>query len=396
METAARSRRLVVIAPPATYTAQWIETFRAEGWHVDWVSYAFEDPDAVAMIPELKRRVAPLTLLAVLREALRARRLLRRLDPDLVHAHWLVGPAWVAALSGRRPYVATAWGSDALILTPASRLSRLGARAVGRTAYAVTGDSQSILDALIAVGLPASRLRRLVFGADPALFTAGEPDRELLRSLGVAYDDPVFVSSRGTRPVYEPETILRGFAEVLAVRPANLLVRVDDIHNPEAATGSQQESQRSRLERLANELGIRDRVVWYTGVPREDLPRLLNSCTAFISVPSSDGTSVALLEALHAEAPVVVSDLPANREWITNETEGHTVPVGDASALGAALLDILERPEQARRAAARAAQRARLEGNAEVERERLKLLYEEALSAPASAQRRRSARTSSV
>jgi L-malate glycosyltransferase len=369
----------VVVAPPATYTTQWCEHFRTAGWRVEWIAYAHADDDAVATLPEVGKR-RPGASLVLLAQAWRLRRLLRNLDPDLVHTHWITGPAWLLALCGRRPFIATAWGSDALIFTHASPLRRLLARLVGRTAAAVTYDAETIADSLAAAGMPRERLHRIVFGADRDLFFPARPDRSLLRRLGVTNDDPVIISSRGTRAVYEPETVVRGFAAATLRRPCNLLLRVDDIHNPAHATGAAQQSQWEQLGRLAAELGVADRVIPYEGVPREDLPRLLASADVFLSVPNSDGTSVALLEALFAEVPVIVSDLPANREWIIDRSYGGVVPVGDPEQLGAAILGVLENPEAAKAAAARAGVRARQKGDSQTEFARARALYDTVLA----------------
>jgi glycosyltransferase involved in cell wall biosynthesis len=121
------------------------------------------------------------------------------------------------------------------------------------------------------------------------------------------------------------------------------------------------------LERVIRNLGVEDRVFPYTSVKREELPRLLRSSSVFLSVSNSDGTSVSLLEALFCEVPVVVSDLPANREWILDETFGKVVPVGDADALANAIVETLLHPEQALTAARQAGEHARRYGEAATE-----------------------------
>ena len=373
--------KLLVIAPPATYTTQWCEHFKAVGWEVEWISYGFDDPSALTTIPELKHRLPWVTLWNVVRETLRVRRLIRRLDPDVVHAHWITGPAWIAALASRRPLLATAWGSDVLLHSSRSAFARILTTITGRRAYAVTGDSQSILDALVTLGTPRSRVRRIVFGADPELFVPRAPDRELLRSFGIENDDPVVLSPRGIGDVYEPDTVLRGFARAAEQLPCNLLVRVSHPHIGDRNVTDAVDEEWERLRRLALDFGVAERVFPYSGVPREDLPRLLSSCAALVSVPRSDGTSVTLLEALFCELPVVLSELPANREWAPDERFGLVVPVGDGAALGDALVATLSDPDAARSRARRVADLARREGNRATEFERVDELYREAIEA---------------
>jgi glycosyltransferase involved in cell wall biosynthesis len=365
-----RTPHLVVVAPPAIHTTRWCDYFRGIGWRVDWISYGFADDGAVDHIPQLNTGRIPIWPL--LRERRRLRAMLDRLEPDLVHAHWFVGPGWLMALLRNRPFTVTAWGSDALLFAALSRYRVLMGRLVGKRAAAVTYDSESIADALAAVGVPRELMHRIVFGPDSSLFRPRGRNTELLRRLGVTNDDPNVLSLRGLDEVYEPETVLRAFAEVARERPCNLLLRVDSVHIGDEAVVSNTEALWGRLRGVAADLGILDRVVPYENVAREELPELLSSSDVFVSVPSSDGTSVALLEALFCEVPVVVSELPANREWIPDEGYGKVVPIGDPAALARAIGETLDDLPGARERARLAGEHARplAEGSLEYGRAR--------------------------
>jgi colanic acid/amylovoran biosynthesis glycosyltransferase len=95
---------------------------------------------------------------------------------------------------------------------------------------------------------------------------------------------------------------------------------------------------------------------------REFRTSRLPSC--IVSVPTTDGTSVALLEAIATGAAVVASDIPANREWITDGENGLLVPSADATALGKALLRLAADPEERARLG-RAARQTAVERAAE-------------------------------
>jgi glycosyltransferase involved in cell wall biosynthesis len=365
---------VVVIAPPATYVQQWREYFGSVGWRVTWISYAFEDEGAVAHIPEIGGGRLWTQLLRLQRERRRLASILRDLEPDLVHAHWLTGPGWLMSVVRGRPFIVTVWGSDVLRFAATTRFRRLMARRVGRTASAITYDADLLADALVRLGLPRERMRRIVFGADGGLFRPRPPDRAFPRHLGVTNDAPVVLFLRGLDPVYEPETVIRGFAHARRQRACNLLIRIDHPHSAGPFAVASAAGNWSRLHPIVRSLGIDGDVFPYTSVAREELPTLLTSSSVFLSVSNSDGTSVALLEALFSEVPVVVSDLPANREWILDETYGSIVPVGDAEALGDAIVRILDDPGSAAEKARRAGEHARREGDAATEFERTRQL----------------------
>ena len=93
---------------------------------------------------------------------------------------------------------------------------------------------------------------------------------------------------------------------------------------------------REELERLAEELGVRHRVVFhgYVDDPHAYYPR-----AGIFALPSRyEGMPNSLLEAMAAGLPVIVSDAsPGPLEEVTDGTHGLVVPVDDAAALTAAL-----------------------------------------------------------
>jgi glycosyltransferase involved in cell wall biosynthesis len=80
-------------------------------------------------------------------------------------------------------------------------------------------------------------------------------------------------------------------------------------------------------------------VHWHGRVDEDRLAEIVRNAHLVVSVPESDATSVALLEAMAAGLAVIVSDLPANRQWVDGRG-GRRVPVGDGEALAQALVEL--------------------------------------------------------
>ncbi|MEZ5608242.1 MAG: glycosyltransferase [Burkholderiaceae bacterium] len=76
-----------------------------------------------------------------------ARRHVRELAPDIVHAHYITSYGYLAARCGRHPLVLTAWGSDLLVTPQASPWMRWLTGWILRRADLITGDSASLMDA---------------------------------------------------------------------------------------------------------------------------------------------------------------------------------------------------------------------------------------------------------
>ncbi len=72
-------------------------------------------------------------------------------------------------------------------------------------------------------------------------------------------------------------------------------------------------------------------------MPRDDVYRLLGSVDAFISVSKGEGLPLAVLEAMTAGLPVVLSDIAPHREIVAGRDVAEIVPVGDVAAVETAM-----------------------------------------------------------
>ena len=80
---------------------------------------------------------------------------------------------------------------------------------------------------------------------------------------------------------------------------------------------------------------------------KEDMPKWFRTADAYVSCAQSDGTSVSLLEAMATGLPVVVSDIPSNREWVVEAQNGWLASVGSSEEFANRLLRAAQlRPEQ--------------------------------------------------
>jgi glycosyltransferase involved in cell wall biosynthesis len=155
-------------------------------------------------------------------------------------------------------------------------------------------------------------------------------------------DRATVLCTRWFEPIYDNLTIVRAFAAVQE--------RVPGIRMVFAASGSQV-AEAKNLWRTLRSPGLPERMSFLGGVGRSELLRELNAADIYVSMSLSDGTSTALLEALSAGLFPILSDIPANREWLeTHACKGILVPIGDAKALEQALVQATGDPRRRREA----------------------------------------------
>jgi glycosyltransferase involved in cell wall biosynthesis len=101
---------------------------------------------------------------------------------------------------------------------------------------------------------------------------------------------------------------------------------------------------RPSLEDLAVRLGISHAVIW-TGF-RKDIPSLLAAMDIYVQPSANEGLSHSILESMAAGKPVIVTDVGGAQEVVTNGRTGILIPQGSASAIGSAIIDLLDHPEK--------------------------------------------------
>lgn len=92
---------------------------------------------------------------------------------------------------------------------------------------------------------------------------------------------------------------------------------------------------RAHIETMVTDLGL-DRRFLFLG-SRRDVPELLAASDLFVLPSLWEGLSVALLEAMASEVPVIATDVSGTRSLIVDGETGLLVPPGDAGALAVAM-----------------------------------------------------------
>lgn len=291
------------------------------------------------ILPNLKRNPQRFLLVPffIAGELLLAVRLLRRKRYDAIHAHWVIPQGFVAVLARlfsrrRPPLLVTSHGGD-LFALKGPLLGRLKHWIANRAEH-FTVVSSAMRERALALGIPPGRVSVIPMGVDSlGVFlppTAGAP-RDGLVFVGRLVD------KKGI------EYLLRALPEVLARHPSAHLTVIGD--GP----------LRGELRALCRELGITGAVTFTGAVVNRDIPRYLQSASIAIipSVVTSDGDQegapVAIMETLACGCATIVSDYPGARDIIEDGVNGKLVTQRSASGIAAAVIGLLDDPEECRR-----------------------------------------------
>ncbi len=254
-------------------------------------------------------------------------RVIRRVKPDLIHAGPVQTCGLLAALTGFRPLLVMSWGFDLMQDVHRGLGWNVAARYALRRATLVAGDCETAREKLIQFGVPRERTLVFPWGVDLEHFSPGSADRPAPTGFSL-------FCNRAWEPSYGVDVLARAFVIAASKNP--------DLHLLLLSGGSQAGMIRQILECG----GVAGRVSFVGQVPQTSLPAYYRQADLYISPSHSDGSSVSLMEALACGLPCLVSDIPSNREWVSDGVNGWLFPDGDIEALAAAMLRAADRRKE--------------------------------------------------
>ncbi|MDI6807391.1 MAG: glycosyltransferase family 4 protein [Candidatus Eisenbacteria bacterium] len=314
------------------HTERWLCFFRDKGYEVHLIT---SQPCKMDGIPV--HQIGFSSLPKPIKYAfglIRIKKILSKLNPDILHTHFLTGYGYWGAFSNFHPFILTVWGDDVYLTPRESALKGFLARyALGKADF-VTGDSADIVEEAIRMGAKRDNATVIQWGVDLSRFdpTVATDTR---RELGIKEDEPVILSTRSfTKDYYNIDVIVDSIPDILKSFPNAKYI----------FTGY--EGDDSRFVDKARKLGISSSTIFLGRVAHEKLPGLVRASDVFVTVPSVDATAVSLLEAMACGAAIVVSSLKSSLEWIENGKNGMVVEPGSREELVGALLYLLKNPDK--------------------------------------------------
>jgi glycosyltransferase involved in cell wall biosynthesis len=187
----------------------------------------------------------------------------------------------------------------------------------------MVGDCEAVRRQASRFGMANDRIVVFPWGVDLTRFVPGtlnlkNPDRFTLLSV------------RSWEPIYGVDVLARAFVQA-AHQCSNLYLVM-------LGGGSQAEL----IQNIFAEGEVVDRVYFPGQVGYVALPDFYRKADLYLSASHTDGSSVSLLEAMASGCPVVVSDIPGNREWVQPGVNGWLFPDGDVRAMAQAILSAIE------------------------------------------------------
>ena len=363
---------------------RWLRYFSRRGHDMHLMSFAPMGPEHVAAVGEAGGRyqgqLEPFHLKKFWRTGralLALRRFLRRERIDVLHCHFLGINAWYAALSRFHPFVLTVMGGDVCgpDWRPADEVrERYLTPLALRKADLITCWSHRLTGVVRNYSRPGVEVEVIHGGVDLARFKPGPKPDYLRERWSLPASAKVVLSPRLMRSLYNLDRVAEAANEVCAADPeAHFLFAF----LPEAKDPEYEARVRSII--AAGPAAVRTRCIG--GIPNEEMADHYRLADVTVSVPSTDGTPMSVLESMACSTPVVVSDIPDyDPHYIEREQTVLMAKTYGPGALSRALLRVLGEPGLAAALSAEARRRVETDAGYDAQMARMERLYERLLS----------------
>jgi L-malate glycosyltransferase len=197
--------------------------------------------------------------------------------------------------------ILTTWGSDVLVLPHKNLLFKRMVRFSLAHVDTITSDSLFMSSQIRELAPRANNIHTINFGM-----------QHFPNKLDLTQKQNIILSNRLHKPLYNIDKIITGFSKLIA-NP-----KYSDYKLVIAGDGS----DTNKFKHLVHKLGLTTQVEFIGMVSYTELINWYRIAKLFISIPSSDATSLSLLEALGYGCYPILSNLPANLEWVIDQING--------------------------------------------------------------------------
>ena len=230
-------------------------------------------------------------------------KIINKINPDFINAHYITSYGTIGVLAkgfskNNAKLILSAWGSDILVTPFKNKLYYYLTKFVLSKADFITSDSKYMADFILKIKT-CKNLLIFPFGIDKMSDVKKEEK-----------DYNYFFSNRALEPNYNIKLVIDIFKK-LYVKNNNLKLII-------ANNGT----ERNYLEKYVMDNKLTKAVKFAGYLSSEEMDLYYRKCGYYFTLPRSDSTSVSLLEAMSYGCIPIVSNIPANLEWIINEKNG--------------------------------------------------------------------------
>ena len=296
------------------HVRRWVEYFAKEH-EIDLITLAYTKKEDTFVPEEVYEKMGvqvhkvskkmPFLLFA----PFKIRRLIKKIKPDIVHAHYVTQYGFCGAFSGFHPLIVSPWGSDIAVDPDKSILKRWLVEYALERADAVSGEGKVMKSQLMTLKCDEDKIAPLrIASVNTNEFHPSKRSESLRKAMG-AENDFLVIDTRPLIPLYHVDVFIHAIPFVIKKIPNVKFIIV-------SRTGK--EPMKHRIEELARKLAIEDKVTCIEVVPHSKMPEYLASVDIFVDtfvnisnnkvISKGNGIGIIVLEAMACATPQIIAD----------------------------------------------------------------------------------------
>ena len=280
------------------------------------------------------------------------KRVIEKIRPDLIHAGPIQRSAFLVALTGFQPLVSMSWGYDLLQDANQNQYWRWATRYTLKRSAAFIGDCNTIRQIANSYGMPDNRIVTFPWGIDLKHFSTSSKKHPFSEDYIKPKEETnqtkkkfILLSTRNWEPIYGVEVIVRAFVKAFQSYPHLHLIMLGNGSQAELVQDILRQASISFERGPFKSHSSKSPVVFPGQITYDELPHYYRFADLYIAATHSDGTSISLLEAMACGLPVLVSDIPGNREWVNPGENGWLFPDGNSDILASRIIQAVEQQQ---------------------------------------------------
>lgn len=283
------------------------------------------------------------------------RNIIKKINPDLVHAHFVTNYGFLGAFSGAHPLVISAIGDDVLIHPFTNKFyNKLVIYALNEADVIICDGVNSTLN-IKNFGIPEDKISLIYYGIDMDLFYPYEKTKSKTKTV---------FYPRGFDKIYDTDTLFS-------------VMKIINKQHPEVIfdlLGIGTELNKFRKRVLNSDLWASVRYLGY--IQNNELPEYLASVDVSVSTSLSDsGCPVSIIESMACGIPVVSTDVGDAKLWIKDGESGYVTNKRDAEEIAKRIIELLNDDEKRLQFGKNARQTVEKSQNYKLEMEKVEKIY---------------------
>ena len=331
-------KKILVLGEPNTVLlVRWLNKFDDNGWEVHNI-FSSRNIEGINTNINLKKldyvkRSNIALLFRVLFYGIKIRQAISKIKPDIIWVHTQDWILYTLFLDRKLPFVYTLWGAGLLKeyknikwYQPLFFMRKLIEKKAISQVNTITSESGDLAESFAKIFPDFSHKIRLVkWGINSHKFRKKNPSSllNIKEDYGIQDNNKVIISARTTHPFYNTKIIFKSALEIVK-KYKN--VKYIFLRGTAPDKSYEKEIIDSVPKKFSNNfIFVKHRL------KENEMVNLYNISSIYIGIPPHDDVSACLIESMSIGCIPVVSDIPTNRNLISDAQNGFLVKVNTSS-----------------------------------------------------------------